>query len=403
MPGIVPRWEWRTFGSRFGIAETRFADLTPTGVQESDEVYLCRWRGDNVKIRDDLMDIKVLREIDARWARALGARDEGRLPPLARGRGADVRVPSAAPPDLAREAYTFRQFVDELVVPSGLLRAVEVHKRRVRYVVDGCTSEVSDVVVGGIPSRTIAIESEDAAAVLRAVASVALDGYLNMSYAVGLPAILDHRPERFAVHRRRHELDQVPRRRAPARRRLAPVVDRAEITRLGEGLGRATRSTPEAHGPDDRGHGGHGRRGPAERRARRSRRWARPASGWPPTREAVIEAMRRATGSGSGRSRGDEESRLAFLAVKERPRAGRRAARRVRHRWRQHQFTFGHGDQVDERFSVDVGAVRFTEQFGLADAVPTRRSTRRSPRSRRARPAGRPRQRPTRWSGWAAR
>jgi exopolyphosphatase/guanosine-5'-triphosphate,3'-diphosphate pyrophosphatase len=34
------------------------------------------------------------------------------------------------------------------------------------------------------------------------------------------------------------------------------------------------------------------------------------------------------------------------------------------------QFTFGHGDRVDERFSVQVGAVRFTEQFGLDDEVP---------------------------------
>ena len=33
------------------------------------------------------------------------------------------------------------------------------------------------------------------------------------------------------------------------------------------------------------------------------------------------------------------------------------------------QFTFGHGVVVDERFSLDVGAVRFTEQFGLAHAV----------------------------------
>ena len=30
------------------------------------------------------------------------------------------------------------------------------------------------------------------------------------------------------------------------------------------------------------------------------------------------------------------------------------------------QFTFGHGTGVDDRFSVDVGAVRFTERFGLA-------------------------------------
>ncbi len=33
------------------------------------------------------------------------------------------------------------------------------------------------------------------------------------------------------------------------------------------------------------------------------------------------------------------------------------------------QFTFGHGATVDERFSVDVGAVRYTDRFGLAGVV----------------------------------
>jgi exopolyphosphatase/guanosine-5'-triphosphate,3'-diphosphate pyrophosphatase len=33
------------------------------------------------------------------------------------------------------------------------------------------------------------------------------------------------------------------------------------------------------------------------------------------------------------------------------------------------QFTFGQGGRVDEQFSVNVGAVRYTERFGLAGAV----------------------------------
>jgi exopolyphosphatase/guanosine-5'-triphosphate,3'-diphosphate pyrophosphatase len=71
MATIVPRWEWRTFGAHFGIAETRFAELTPGAVQESDELYFLGGSGANVKVRDDLMDIKVLREVSAegleRW------------------------------------------------------------------------------------------------------------------------------------------------------------------------------------------------------------------------------------------------------------------------------------------------------------------------------------------------
>ena len=69
---------------------------------------------------------------------------------------------------------------------GGAIRAVQVHKRRVRYKVNGCTSEVTDVVADGKPSKTIAIESEDKAAVLEAVRQTGLSGYLNTSYPKGL-------------------------------------------------------------------------------------------------------------------------------------------------------------------------------------------------------------------------
>ena len=49
-----------------------------------------------------------------------------------------------------------------------------VHKRRVRYVINGCTSEVTDVTADGIQSRTIAIESTDGQAVIEAVRSAGL-------------------------------------------------------------------------------------------------------------------------------------------------------------------------------------------------------------------------------------
>jgi hypothetical protein len=37
--GTGLRWEWRTFGQRFGKADARFAELTPTGASDSDETY----------------------------------------------------------------------------------------------------------------------------------------------------------------------------------------------------------------------------------------------------------------------------------------------------------------------------------------------------------------------------
>ena len=65
MDKIVPRWEWRTFGQDFGPAEPRFAALSPEKVQKSEEVYLLVAGSDaNVKVRDQLLDIKQLERVN---------------------------------------------------------------------------------------------------------------------------------------------------------------------------------------------------------------------------------------------------------------------------------------------------------------------------------------------------
>src|SRR5271165_4044622 len=65
MENIIPRWEWRTFGETFGESDDRFAALEPHGVQESDELYLLSTiTGENVKVRDLLMDIKTLEQVN---------------------------------------------------------------------------------------------------------------------------------------------------------------------------------------------------------------------------------------------------------------------------------------------------------------------------------------------------
>ncbi len=77
IPGIIPRWEWRTFGDHFPAAEAAFGAMESTGIQESDEIYLLAGARNGVKIRDDLMDVKILREISAegleRWEPVLKA------------------------------------------------------------------------------------------------------------------------------------------------------------------------------------------------------------------------------------------------------------------------------------------------------------------------------------------
>ena len=90
----------------------------------------------------------------------------------------------------------------------------------------------------------------------------------------------------------------------------------------------------------------------------------------PSNGDEVVRAIDAATGIEIQVISGEEETRLAYLAVARRPRlafdgpvvvfdSGGGST----------QFTFGEGDAVRERFSLEVGAVRYTERFGLASAV----------------------------------
>jgi exopolyphosphatase/guanosine-5'-triphosphate,3'-diphosphate pyrophosphatase len=66
---------------------------------------------------------------------------------------------------------------------------------------------------------------------------------------------------------------------------------------------------------------------------------------------------------------GPEEGRLAYLAVKSGIGLAEGSLVVFDTGGGSSQFTFGDGDRVDEQFSVPVGAVRFTERFGLDKAV----------------------------------
>src|SRR4029453_8964735 len=144
MAEIVPRWEWRTFTHGLPGADATFEAMTPASVEESDELYLLAPGGDNVKVRDGLMDIKVLRETDAaglqRWEPIL------KVPfPLeaeaARGlfRGLWGATPAISPRGLTLDAVMAAAGAGS----AGRPRVVRVHKRRARYTVAGSQAERS--------------------------------------------------------------------------------------------------------------------------------------------------------------------------------------------------------------------------------------------------------------------
>ena len=368
MTEITPRWEWRSFGRRFGDAEAHLAALAPSGVQESDEIYMLSRAGGNVKIRDALMDIKVLREVDAdgleQWTPVMKAGF-----PLPAAEATRVFEALGLPiPTPVRASYTLDEFLSQFAAPGGAIRAVKVHKRRTRYTVGGCMAELSDVVANGKPTRTIAVEAEDAAAVMRAVRELGLGGYTNTSYPRGLAALIDDAPVRYAVidvgtnsvkfHVGEHDVGG----------KWRTIVDRAELTRLGEGLApqgaiidaALERTVAAIAGMVDE--------------AKRHGVRAIAAVGTAGLRIAsngshVVGAIQARTGIHVEVISGDEEGRLAFVAAKAGLGLNQGSLVVFDTGGGSSQFTFGHDAVVDERFSVDVGAVRCTERFGLDRAV----------------------------------
>lgn len=365
---LVQRWEWRAFDTRFNVAESRFGSLESTGVQESEETYLLSSEsGANVKIRDDLMDIKILQEVDEngleRWNPVMKASF-----PMSHG---DVQAVFDAvrvsAPTMERNRYGFDQFIAELAEPSGL-RAVSVTKRRVRYIVEGCTAEVTEVVVDGRPIRTIAIESPDASAVAHAVRSMGLDGYSNTNYTRGLTEAVDGAPIRYAVIDVGTNSVKFRLAERTTDGQWTTLEDRAEVTRLGEGIESTGAIAPPA----------------VDRTALAIEAMAETARdagvraiaavGTAGMRIAsnandVVDEIRARAGITVEVISGEEESRLAFLAVQTGLDLGAGNIVVFDTGGGSSQFTFGRGSDVTERFSVNVGAVGYTETYGLDRAV----------------------------------
>jgi len=370
VPPIIPRWEWRGFDEAWGDVETTIGRLTPQRVHESTEVYLLSvGESDVVKVRDELMDVKHLVSVDAdgleQWVPVMKAGF-----PLS---VADVGTVLEAlgvepPPHLVRTAYTLPELLTEVVAPDPDLLAVEVHKKRSRYTIGGCMAELTEVTAGRSRTRTLAIESEDAARVMQAVRELALASRPNVSFARGLKALVEFGTKRYAV------IDvgtnsvkfHVGARSADGTWRT--LVDRAEVTRLGEGLQDSGRLEAE---PMERTIGAIAGMVDEARQHDVAEIAAVGTAGMRTAANSadLVEAVRVRAGVDVEVITGDEEARLAYLATV--AGIGRAEGSRVVFDTGggSSQFTIGRADRVEQRFSVDVGAVRFTERYGLDGVV----------------------------------
>jgi exopolyphosphatase/guanosine-5'-triphosphate,3'-diphosphate pyrophosphatase len=146
------------------------------------------------------------------------------------------------------------------------------------------------------------------------------------------------------------------------------VVDRAEVTRVGEGLDETgeLQKAPMARTVDAiAGMVEEARRDGVEKIAAVGTAGLRIAS----NSSVFVDAVRERTGIEIEVISGEEESRLAYLAVTSALDLGDGTLAVFDTGGGSSQFTFGRAREVEERFSVNVGAVRFTERFGLDGVV----------------------------------
>ena len=365
---IVPRWEWRTFGDDLGDAERRLDALTPTKVEDSEEVYVLSRRTEaSVKVRDGQLDVKRLERLTVDGLQQWLPVAKADLPVAATELRSLLEALHVTVPALSRETYDVEQLVGEIVDPHDDLRAVPVRKHRVHYLLDGCMVELTDVRSGPHSSRTIAVENADPDLVRTTVKALALWTRPNVSFPQGLKMLVGFASPRYAVVDVGTNSVKFVLGERQADGSWEHLVERAEVTRLGEGLGtgelqpgpqRRTIDAIEVMADEARAHG-------AGAIVAVGTAGLRSAS----NSEAFLEEVRDRCGLDVEVISGVEEARLAYLA----------ATTSFAHVDGSHvvvetgggstQFTFGQGSRIDEQFSLDVGAVRLTEQFGLDRAV----------------------------------
>jgi exopolyphosphatase / guanosine-5'-triphosphate,3'-diphosphate pyrophosphatase len=368
-PAVVARWEWRTFGEAFAAVEERLGGADPERVQTSDELYLVSLASDaSVKIRDDLLDVKQLQHVNRdgleQWLPVMKASfpvDSAQLRTVLDALGA-----SSIP--LRRDRYTLDQLLTDVVGPSVDLRALQVHKHRRHFTIDGCMIELSEVRTFRGTTQTIAIESPDPDLVSRTVAALGLADRPNVCLARGLKTLTGFEAVRYAVidvgtnsvkfHIGERHPDGT----------WKTIVDRAEITRLGEHLDDSGRLQRDAVDRTAQAIG------EMVEEARRDGVAAVAAVGTAglriaPNSSELVELVREHCGVTIEVISGEEEARLAYLAATTSLPVTVRQLVVFDTGGGSSQFSFGDGRKVAERFSVEVGAVRFTEQFGLDGVV----------------------------------
>jgi hypothetical protein len=194
---IIPRYEFRTFAQNFGIVESNLRKLSRCEIiRESSEIYIVSAANDenNTKIRDNKMDIKVLVE-KKKGLEQWNPRMKGEFPMKKEIIQRDVFPAfSVTEPQFNRDEYTLEQYLEEIIIPHEQLAPVSVFKRRFAFTINGCITEIAQLLINGAAIQTVAVELENVDAILKAIDILGLNDYENINYLLAIKRIIGMAP-----------------------------------------------------------------------------------------------------------------------------------------------------------------------------------------------------------------
>ncbi|MFZ2060187.1 MAG: hypothetical protein WAU82_04190 [Candidatus Binatus sp.] len=203
MSNPLGRFEFRIWGNHLSPFRDRLTAIAvPSEPVESAETYILSRTTDtaNVKIRAELTDIKLMTEQVGRlerWRPVL----KSAFPLDARTIVEQVFPHLGVPVEqITQPSYTHGEFLRDLVRPHRDLSIVPVVKLRCQFRSEKFTAEFAEVQIsGGATSETVEIESDDPAAVLRAIAKLGLNSHANINYVRHLKLMTGMTPRASAT------------------------------------------------------------------------------------------------------------------------------------------------------------------------------------------------------------
>jgi len=365
---VVARWEWRIFGDAFAVAQRRLTASAPERVEHTDEVYVVARGSDaSVKLRAGRLDAKRLLRVDGEGLEQWEPVVKADFPLGADALGSVLALLGAAEAHAGEGAEDVDALL-ALVAREPTLRAVRVHKNREHYTFAGCMAESTELRTPMGAIHTLAVESPDPERVSAAVSALGLADRAVVSVPRALKALVGFGDSRAAVIDVGTNSVKFHVGERGDDGRWHPVAARAEITRLGDGLAVANELSPAA----------------IARTADVVATMASEARSLGATRIVTVgtaalriarnaadfaRAVRERCGLVVEVLPADEEARLAYVAALVGLDVQAETIAVFDTGGGSTQFTFSRGMEVEDRFSVNVGAVSLTERFGLDEPV----------------------------------